>query len=149
MRIDPLSTFSLNLGEPRVFASSMAEALPRPDLSVVVPVMNEADNIAPLIGEIAAALSGRVNFEIVYVDDGSTDGSFERLRSLQAEFPMLRAQRHRSRRGQHALLSVQHWMATARTIPPISRPCSMPTERIAINSRSCSLAIARRAATAG
>ena len=82
----------------------MAEALPRPDLSVVVPVMNEADNIAPLIGEIAAALSGRVNFEIVYVDDGSTDGSFERLRSLQAEFPMLRAQRHRSRRGQSAAI---------------------------------------------
>jgi dolichol-phosphate mannosyltransferase len=80
----------------------MAEAPPFPELSVVVPVMNEADNIAPLVREIASALSGRVAFEIVYVDDGSTDGSFERLRSLRAEFPMLRALRHARRRGQSA-----------------------------------------------
>ncbi len=80
----------------------MAEAPLPPELSVVVPVMNEAENIAPLVREIAAALMGRVAFEIVYIDDGSTDGSFERLRSLRAEFPMLRAQRHARRRGQSA-----------------------------------------------
>ncbi len=82
----------------------MAEAPTPPELSVVVPVMNEADNIAPLVGEIAAALHGRIAFEIVYVDDGSTDGSFERLRALVPEFPMLRAQRHAVRRGQSAAI---------------------------------------------
>ena len=45
------------------------------DLSVVIPVKNEAGNIAPLVAEIAAALDGLVDYEIVYVDDGSTDAS--------------------------------------------------------------------------
>ena len=44
-------------------------------MSVVVPVRNEADNIAPLIAEIAAALDGRSAFEIIYVNDGSTDAT--------------------------------------------------------------------------
>ena len=46
-----------------------------PAVSVVVPVRNEAGNIAPLVAEIAAALAGRWPFEIVYVNDGSTDGT--------------------------------------------------------------------------
>jgi dolichol-phosphate mannosyltransferase len=75
-----------------------------PELSVVVPVMNEADNIAPLVREIVAALTSHVEFEIVYIDDGSSDGSFERLRALTAELPMLRAQRHAMRRGQSAAI---------------------------------------------
>jgi dolichol-phosphate mannosyltransferase len=83
-------------------APSQSIVDPAPELSVVVPVMNEAENIAPLVREIAAALTGRVRFEIVYVDDGSTDDSFDRLRALRAEFPMLRAQRHARRRGQSA-----------------------------------------------
>jgi len=87
-----------------VYFLPMAEAPLHPELSVVVPVMNEAENIAPLIREIAAALDGRLPFEIVYVDDGSTDESFERLRALSAEFPMLRAQRHARRRGQSAAI---------------------------------------------
>jgi dolichol-phosphate mannosyltransferase len=75
-----------------------------PEVSVVVPVMNEADNIAPLVREIAAALTGKVRFEIVYVDDGSSDDGFARLRALSAEFPMLRALRHARRRGQSAAI---------------------------------------------
>ena len=51
-------------------------------LSVVVPVMNEVDNVEPLISEIAAALRGRETFEIIYVDDGSTDGTPARLVEL-------------------------------------------------------------------
>ena len=42
-----------------------------PQLSVVVPVHNEEDNVAPLVGEIVAALRGKIDFEIVYVDDTS------------------------------------------------------------------------------
>lgn len=75
-----------------------------PELSVVVPVMNEADNIAPLVREIVAALSGKVSFEIVYVDDGSSDDSFARLRALASDVPMLRAVRHAERRGQSAAI---------------------------------------------
>ena len=50
-----------------------------PALSVVVPVHNEAGNIEPLISEIDAALAGRIDFEIVYIDDGSGDGSAAEL----------------------------------------------------------------------
>ncbi|MES1155794.1 MAG: glycosyltransferase, partial [Pseudorhodoplanes sp.] len=59
-----------------------------PDISIVVPVRNEAGNIAPLISEIARALSGR-NFEIVYVNDGSTDSTEAELKSLMAQHPYL------------------------------------------------------------
>ncbi|MEA2863700.1 MAG: hypothetical protein QOC84_1656, partial [Bradyrhizobium sp.] len=44
-------------------------------VSIVVPVRNEADNVAPLIAEIAAALDRRWAYEIIYVDDGSTDAT--------------------------------------------------------------------------
>ena len=54
---------------------------PAPAISVIVPVRNEAGNIAPLVAEIAAALQSRV-FEIVYVNDGSADATEEELRGL-------------------------------------------------------------------
>lgn len=45
------------------------------DLSVVIPARNEAENIAPLVAEIRAALDGRYDYEIIYIDDGSTDAT--------------------------------------------------------------------------
>jgi dolichol-phosphate mannosyltransferase len=71
-----------------------------PLIAVVVPVKNEADNIAPLVGEISAALSGRWPFEIVYVDDGSDDATPARLKETQASAPELRVVRHRKSCGQ-------------------------------------------------
>ena len=71
-----------------------------PQLSVVVPVHNEEDNVAPLVGEIVAALRGHVDFEIVYVDDTSKDATLQRLRDLQATVPELRVIRHLSNAGQ-------------------------------------------------
>jgi len=71
-----------------------------PDLSVVVPVFNERDNIAPLVGEIVAALHGRIAFEIVYVDDCSKDDSFAVLTRLMASTPELRVLRHAAQSGQ-------------------------------------------------
>jgi len=76
-----------------------------PQLSVVVPVFNEQDNVAPLVGEIVAALRGRApdeggDFEIVYVDDHSTDATFDTLRGLKAEVPELRVLRHVTNSGQ-------------------------------------------------
>ena len=71
-----------------------------PQLSVVVPVHNEEDNVAPLVGEIVAALRGLIEFEIVYVDDTSRDATLQRLRDLQASVPELRVIRHLSNAGQ-------------------------------------------------
>lgn len=71
-----------------------------PQLSVVVPVHNEEDNVAPLVGEIVAALRGVIPFEIVYVDDLSKDATLERLRALKATTPELRVIRHLSNSGQ-------------------------------------------------
>ncbi|HRA38224.1 MAG TPA: glycosyltransferase family 2 protein [Pseudomonadota bacterium] len=71
-----------------------------PQLSVVVPVHNERDNIVPLIEEIVAALRGRLALEIVYVDDASRDDSATVLREARARFPELRVLRHLSQCGQ-------------------------------------------------
>jgi dolichol-phosphate mannosyltransferase len=75
-----------------------------PELSVVVPVLDEAENLRPLIEEIAAALDDGPEFEIVYVDDCSGDGTHARLAALAAEHPRLRWLRHRSPCGQSAAI---------------------------------------------
>ena len=72
----------------------------KPALSVVVPVFNEEDNVAPLVDEIVAALRGRIDFEIVYVDDDSKDGTLARLQALKAGVPELRVVRHLRQAGQ-------------------------------------------------
>ncbi|MFZ2235864.1 MAG: glycosyltransferase family 2 protein [Dokdonella sp.] len=71
-----------------------------PEISVVVPVHNECDNVAPLIGEIVAALRGRWPFEIIYVDDLSRDDTVVVLSELKATTPELRVIRHLSQSGQ-------------------------------------------------
>jgi dolichol-phosphate mannosyltransferase len=74
------------------------------DLSVVIPVKNEAGNIAPLVTEIGDALDGRLDYEIVYVDDGSDDATAAEIRRLQPATPGLRLVRHRSSCGQSAAI---------------------------------------------
>lgn len=74
--------------------------LSAPQIAVVVPVKNEADNILPLLGEIAAALAGRWPFEIIYVDDGSDDATADVLATAKTTFPQLRVIRHRLSCGQ-------------------------------------------------
>ncbi|MBF0304845.1 MAG: glycosyltransferase family 2 protein [Alphaproteobacteria bacterium] len=80
----------------------MTEAVPEsaPELAVVVPVKNEADNILPLIGEIHQALDGVAVFEVIYVDDGSDDQTPSRLIEAGRAFPRLRVLRHRKSCGQ-------------------------------------------------
>ena len=68
----------------------------------MVPVRNEQDNLAPLISEIAAALDGRWAYEIVYVNDGSTDKTGEKLAELKQRYPQLRQIRHEASGGQSA-----------------------------------------------
>jgi dolichol-phosphate mannosyltransferase len=86
-----------------------------PAVSVVVPVRNEAGNIAPLVAEIEAVLAGRV-FEIVYVNDGSTDGTEAELLALMHERPWLRQIRHSRSCGQSAALRTGVTMACSPAI---------------------------------
>ena len=69
-------------------------------LSVVVPVRNEQDNIAPLIREIREALDSVVDYEIVYVNDGSTDTTAQKLAEIRQTFSQLRVIRHEQSCGQ-------------------------------------------------
>ena len=71
-----------------------------PELSVVVPVHNERDNVTPLVDEIVAALRGLIPFEIIYVDDTSTDDTVAVLSALQSSVPELRVIRHLANAGQ-------------------------------------------------
>jgi dolichol-phosphate mannosyltransferase len=75
-----------------------------PAVSIVVPVKNESGNIGPLVEEIAAALGADAAFEIVYVDDGSSDATPGQLRSVMASRPGLRTIRHAAPCGQSAAI---------------------------------------------
>ncbi len=71
-----------------------------PALAVVVPVHNEAANIEPLLAEISAALTGRIDFEAVFVDDGSDDDTLAELSRCTHQYPALVIVRHRHNCGQ-------------------------------------------------
>lgn len=83
-----------------------------PAVSVVVPVRNEAGNIALLVAEIAKALEGQWSFEVVYVDDGSTDSTEAELKRLMTQHAWLRRVRHKQSCGQSA--AVRTGVAAAR-----------------------------------
>ena len=69
-------------------------------LSVVIPVCNEAENVGPLAREIQAALADHQPFEIIFVDDGSTDGTVAAIQAVRASIPEIRLLQHSNRSGQ-------------------------------------------------
>ena len=69
------------------------------DFSVVIPARNEAQNVEPIVTELADVLEGR-SYEIVYIDDGSTDETFSELVRVRAALPQLRVIRLDSSVGQ-------------------------------------------------
>jgi dolichol-phosphate mannosyltransferase len=83
-----------------------------PAVSVIVPVRNETENVAPLADEIAAAMNGRWSFELVFVNDGSTDDTALALGRLVAERPWVRQINHAMSCGQSA--AVRTGVAAAR-----------------------------------
>ena len=88
------------------------------ELSVVVPVLNEAGNIEPLVAEVVAALDTGPRFEILYVDDGSDDATPRELAAARRRYPQLRVITHRRPCGQSTALRTGvvaargEWIAT-------------------------------------
>jgi dolichol-phosphate mannosyltransferase len=75
-------------------------------ISVVIPVYNEMDSLLPLYGEIAAAaLHHALDLEVVFVDDGSSDGSWKVIKELARQHPKVRGVRFRRNFGKAAALS--------------------------------------------
>ena len=70
------------------------------EVSVVVPVKDEADNAVPLLNEVCAALRGKVAFEVLFIDDGSTDATVKSLQAAKARAPELRVLVHAKNSGQ-------------------------------------------------
>ncbi len=77
----------------------------KPELSVVVPLLDEQENLRPLHDQIKQALDGRYPYEILFVDDGSTDGSYRTLEEFHDADPHVRVIRFRKNFGQTAALS--------------------------------------------
>lgn len=80
---------------------------PNPELSILIPLYDEKDNLRPLFDKLKEILAGlEVSWEMVFVDDGSADGSFEVLRELRAADPRVRVFRLRRNFGKSAALDV-------------------------------------------
>ncbi|HEV8433054.1 MAG TPA: glycosyltransferase, partial [Thermoanaerobaculia bacterium] len=89
--------------------------MPQPDLSVVFPVYNEEENLPILMEEIGRALDGKGwNYEVVAVDDGSSDRSLDVLGELKSKYPMLRILSFVKNSGQTAALDAA-WRAARGT----------------------------------
>lgn len=103
-----------------------------PALAVVVPVHNESENVVPLIEEIHAALEGRLEFEVIYVDDCSGDATPALLDDAARRFPRLRVLRHRARAGQSAAVATGVEAARAPMVATLdgdgqNDPANIPT----------------------
>lgn len=86
------------------------------ELAIVVPVYNEEDNVVPLVQEVQRAFDGTgADYELVFVDDGSRDATWERIVSAQRQYPRVRGVRHQRNAGQSAAL----WTGILRTTAPI------------------------------
>jgi dolichol-phosphate mannosyltransferase len=86
-----------------------------PDVSLLIPVYNERDNLAPLVEEIATVLAGR-HYEVVAVDDGSSDGSLEELKLLKRSHPELHIVAFAQNAGQSAALAAGFRAARAAVV---------------------------------
>jgi len=74
-----------------------------PDISVISPCYNEEENVGPLVEELIGVLRPLDHsFEIIFVDDASTDGTVKTLREIQKVHPEVRVLRHRINSGESA-----------------------------------------------
>jgi glycosyltransferase involved in cell wall biosynthesis len=97
-------------GYPRLRPEPLRHALPpagapRPELSLIAPVYNEVDNLEPLLERVVETFGDRLDWELVLVDDGSTDGSSERIDALAEREPRLRGVHFAGNRGQSSAVA--------------------------------------------
>lgn len=86
------------------------------DLSIIVPVFDEQENILPLAREVASALQNQsCSYQLVFVDDASTDQTWTRIQEARALDPHVRGLRHARRGGQSAAL----WTGIQSTTSPL------------------------------
>lgn len=77
---------------------------PDPQISLVIPVYNEIGNSGPLLDEIEAAMAGRIRYEVIVVDDASSDGTDGELDELSRTHERLTVLTHPHNRGQSAAI---------------------------------------------
>jgi glycosyltransferase involved in cell wall biosynthesis len=98
----------------------MKNQLPdNPDVSLIVPVYNEQDNIAKLYSEIIESLNGVFKFEIIFIDDGCSDNSYSVLSELYEKDERIRVIRFRRNFGQTAAMSAGFDCAKGEIIIPL------------------------------
>ena len=121
-----------------------------PDLSVVFPVFNEEENIPILLDEIARALEGRGwAYEIIAVDDGSSDRSLDVLREQRATYPTLRILAFAKNSGQTAALDAAWRAARGRYVVSLDAdlqndPADIPKMMQALDERRVDMIIGVR-----
>lgn len=120
---------------------------PAIEVSIVVPVRNEAENIAPLIAEITAALGDRWSYEIIYVNDGSTDATAYRLAALMQQRRNLRHIRHAESRGQSAAVRTGMRAARGAIVATLdgdgqNNPAFLPDLILALENNGASVGLA-------
>ena len=103
-----------------------------PQISVVIPVLNEAGNIGPLVDEIETTLASRMKFEVIIVDDGSTDETADEIAILRRGRDWVRAVQHEITRGQSAAIRSGVRAAGARIVAVMdgdgqNDPADLPT----------------------
>ena len=103
----------------------------RPELSVVIPVFNEAATLTDLHARLGRALKdlGRP-WEVIFVDDGSTDRSAELLRALHAQDPAVRVVRFNRNYGQHAAVFAGMERARGEVVITLDADLQNPPEEI-------------------
>lgn len=79
--------------------------------SIMIPLMNEQDNVQPLVAEIYETLRDKLEFELLLVDDGSTDETVERVRAILGRYQGLRLIRHKVRAGKSAAMRTAGYLA--------------------------------------
>ncbi len=113
------------------------------DLSLVIPVYNEVESLRPLMAEITAALDDEIlDYEVIFIDDGSTDGSFELMETLHEEDPRVAIIRFRRNHGQTAAFAAGFDHAQGRYIVTLDAdrqndPADIPSLLVRIEEGDC------------